>query len=64
MKRLALILGLVIGVAATPTVVAASSGSQSSNVDRYRLAHTWKSQFGELYGPVKVAPSRYVVLIK
>jgi hypothetical protein len=64
MKRLALIAGVVITVAATPTVVAASGSGQSSNADRYKLAHSVNSPVGELYGPVKVAPSSYAFITK
>ncbi len=64
MKRIAVVIGVVIGIAATPTMVAASGSSQSANADRYKLARTWNSQFGQLYGPVKVTPSSYGFLTK
>jgi hypothetical protein len=39
MKRIAVVIGIVIGVAATPAVVTADSSSQSKR-DRYELAST------------------------
>lgn len=66
MRRIAVIIGIVIGVVATPTMVAASgSNSQSrSNADKYDLAHTWNTPLGQLYGPVKVGPSSYGFISK
>lgn len=63
MKRIAVIIGIVIGVVATPTMVAAS-GSPRSNADKYDLAHTWNTPLGQLYGPVKVGPSSYGFISK
>ena len=61
MKRVAVIIGCVVAVAATPAVVAASqSGDRMpSGVDIYQRAHTWNSPAGRLYGPVRAGPSSY-----
>jgi hypothetical protein len=60
MKRVAVIIGCVIAVVATPAVVAASqSDREPSGVDIYQRAHTWSSPLGQLYGPVKAGPSSY-----
>jgi hypothetical protein len=60
MKRVAVIIGSVIAVAATPTVVAASQSDRTpSGVDIYQRADTWSSQLGQLYGPVKAGQSSY-----
>lgn len=59
MKRIAVVIGSVFAVAATPTVVAASQSDPPSGADIYQRAHTWSSPHGQLYGPVKVAPSSY-----
>lgn len=58
MKRIAVVIGIVIGIAATPAVVTADSRSQSKR-DRYELARTWNTPQSELYGPVEVAPATY-----
>jgi hypothetical protein len=58
MKRIAVVIGIVIGIAATPAVVTADS-NDSSKHDRYEIARTWNTQQGELYGPVEVAPATY-----
>jgi xanthine/uracil permease len=58
MKRIAVVIGIVIGIAATPAVVTADSSDESKS-DRYELARMWKTQHGELYGPVEVAPATY-----
>jgi hypothetical protein len=58
MKRIAVVIGIVIGIAATPAVVTADSSDQSKR-DRYELARTWNTPQGELYGPVEVAPATY-----
>jgi hypothetical protein len=60
MKRVAVIIGSVIAVAATPTVVVASQSDRApSGVNIYQRAHTWNSPHGQLYGPVKAGPSSY-----
>jgi hypothetical protein len=58
MKRIAVVIGIVIGIAATPAVVTADSNDPSKR-DRYEIARTWNTQQGELYGPVEVAPATY-----
>jgi hypothetical protein len=58
MKRIAAVIGIVIGIAATPALVSADSSSQSKR-DRYELAREWNTPQGELYGPVEVAPATY-----
>jgi hypothetical protein len=58
MKRIAVVIGIVIGIAATPAVVTADSSIESKR-DRYELARTWNTPQGELYGPVEVAPATY-----
>jgi hypothetical protein len=60
MKRVVVIIGSVIAVAVTPTVVAASQSDRApSGVDIYQRAHSWSSPHGQLYGPVKAGPSSY-----
>jgi hypothetical protein len=59
MKRIAVVIGMVIGIAATPTVVAAGDSSGQSKRDPYEHAHTWNTQRGQLYGPIEVAPATY-----
>jgi hypothetical protein len=60
MKRVAVIIGSVIAVAVTPTVVAASQSDRApSGVNIYQRAHTWNSLHGQLYGPVKDGPASY-----
>jgi hypothetical protein len=60
MKRVAVIIGSVVAVAATPTVVAASqSDRKPSGVDIYQRSHNWNSQLGQLYGPVKAGGASY-----
>jgi hypothetical protein len=59
MKRIALVVGIVIGIAATPTVVAAGDGNRQSQRDRYEHARDLGSPLGQLYGPVQVGPSEY-----
>ena len=58
MKRIAVVIGIIIGIAATPAVVTADSNGQSKR-DRYEIARTWNTPQGELYGPVEVAPATY-----
>jgi hypothetical protein len=58
MKRIAVVIGIVIGVAATPAVVAADSNRQPQR-DRYELSRDWDSPLGPAYGPIEVAPSTY-----
>ncbi len=45
MKRIAVVIGIVIGVAATPAVVAADSHRQPQR-DRYELSRDWDSPLG------------------
>jgi hypothetical protein len=59
MKRIAVVIGIVIGIAATPTVVAASDSNGQSKREPYEHARDWNTQTGELYGPIEVAPSTY-----
>jgi hypothetical protein len=63
MKRIAVVIGIVLGIAATPTVVTASN-SDSQGSGKYDLSRTWNTQLGQLYGPVKVGPSSYGYLTK
>jgi hypothetical protein len=56
MKRIAVIVGVVAAVAATPTVVTASN---SKSPAKYDIAKNRSSSLGPLYGPVKVAPGSY-----
>jgi hypothetical protein len=58
MKRIALVIGIVIGIAATPAVVAADSSRQPQG-DRYEHARDWGTPLGQVYGPVQVGPSQY-----
>jgi hypothetical protein len=58
MKRIAVVTGIVIGIAATPAVVTADSNSLPEG-ERYEHARTWNTSHGERYGPVKVAPATY-----
>lgn len=52
MKRIAVIVAIVLGVAATPAVVTAStSGAAKSGT--YAYAKNWNSGVGPLYGPVR-----------
>jgi hypothetical protein len=59
MKRIAVVIGIVIGIAATPTVVTASdSNGQSQNrIDPYEHSRMWDTQRGQVYGPVQAGPS-------
>lgn len=59
MRRIALVVGIVIGIAATPTVVAASDSNRQSQRDPYEHARNWNTQRGQLYGPIEVAPATY-----
>jgi hypothetical protein len=60
MKRIAVVIGIVIGIAATPTVVTASDNGQSqSRNDPYEHARMWDTQRGQVYGPVQAGPSTY-----
>jgi hypothetical protein len=60
MKRVAVIIGSVVAVAVTPTVVAASQSDRTpSGVNIYQRAHTWNSLHGQIYGPVKAGPASY-----
>jgi hypothetical protein len=58
MKRIAVVIGVVIGIAATPAVVAADSSRQPHS-DRYEIARDWGTPFDPAYGPVQVAPATY-----
>jgi hypothetical protein len=58
MKRIALVIGVVIGIAATPAVVAADSSRQPHS-ERFQLSRDWGTPLGPAYGPVQVAPSQY-----
>ena len=58
MKRIAVVIGIVVGIAATPAVVAADSSRQPQR-DPYEHAHDWNTQRGQLYGPIEVAPTTY-----
>ena len=58
MKRIALVIGIVIGIAATPAVVAADSSRQPQS-DRYEIARDWGTPLGQVYGPVRTGPSEY-----
>jgi hypothetical protein len=42
-----------------PPVAAAADRNGQAERERYELARTWNTQYGQLYGPVKVAPSTY-----
>ena len=57
MKRIAVVIGIVVGIAATPTVVAAGDSNGQSKRDPYEHARDWNTQQGQLYGPIEVAPS-------
>jgi hypothetical protein len=49
MKRIAVVIGIVIGIAATSAVGDGNSQSQRRGVsDRYELARTWNTPHGEL----------------
>jgi hypothetical protein len=61
MKRIAVIIGIVAAVAATPTVVTASD---SKSPAKYDIAKNRSSSLGPLYGPVKVAPGTYGYLTR
>ena len=56
MKRIAVIVAIVLGVAATPTVVTASTSAPSKS-DIYAHAKNWNSRVGPLYGPVQTESS-------
>ena len=56
MKRTAVIVAIVLGVAATPAVVTAST-SGAAKSDPYLHAKNWSSQLGPLYGPVRTESS-------
>jgi hypothetical protein len=58
-KRIAIVIGIVIGIAATPTVVAAGDTSRQPQRAPYEHARDWNTQHGQLYGPIEVAPSTY-----
>jgi hypothetical protein len=60
MKRIAVVIGIVIGIAATPTVVTAGeSNGQSQNRNPYEHSRMWDTQRGQVYGPVQAGPSTY-----
>ena len=59
MKRIVVVIGIVIGIAATPTVVTASDSNGQSRINPYEHSRTWNTSHGERYGPVKVAPATY-----
>ena len=56
MKRIAVIVAIVLGVAATPAVVTAST-SAPAKADIYTHAKNWNSRVGPLYGPVETESS-------
>ena len=56
MKRIAVIVAIVLGVAATPAVVTAST-SGAAKSDPYAHAKNWNSRVGPLYGPVRTESS-------
>jgi hypothetical protein len=56
MKRTAIIVAIVLGVAATPTVVTAST-SGAAKSDKYAYAKNRSSRIGPLYGPVRTESS-------
>ena len=56
MKRIAVIVAIVLGVAATPAVVTAST-SGAAKYDPYADAKNWNSRLGPLYGPVRTETS-------
>ena len=56
MKRIAVIVAIVLGVAATPTVVTASTSAPAKS-DIYAHAKNWNSRVGPLYGPVQTESS-------
>lgn len=58
MKRIAVVIGIVIGIAATPAIVSADSNGQQQR-DRYEHARDWGTPLGQVYGPVQVGPSQY-----
>lgn len=64
MKRIAVIIAVVVGVAATPTFVAASDGSQSRNAGKYDLAGNRNTRLGAVYGPVQTGPASYAYIAK
>jgi hypothetical protein len=59
MKRIAVVIGIVIGIAATPTVVTAgdSNGQSQNRIDPYEHSRMWDTQRGQVYGPVQAGPS-------
>jgi hypothetical protein len=59
MKRIAVVIGVVIGIAATPTVVTAgdSNGQSQNRLDPYEHSRMWDTQRGQFYGPVQAGPS-------
>jgi hypothetical protein len=60
MKRIAIVIGIVIGIAATSAASDSNGQSQRRGIsDRYELARSWNTPHGELYGPVQVAPSTF-----
>jgi hypothetical protein len=59
MKRIAVVIGIVMGIAATPTVVAAGDSNRQPQRDRYEHARDWGTPLGQVYGPVQVGPSQY-----
>ena len=56
MKRIAVIVAIVLGVAATPAVVTASTSAPAKS-DIYANAKNWPSRVGPLYGPVATESS-------
>jgi hypothetical protein len=56
MRRTAVIVAIVLGVAATPAVVTAST-SGAAKSDPYAHAKTWSSGVGPLFGPVRTESS-------
>jgi hypothetical protein len=59
MKRIAIVIGIVVGIAATPTVVAAGDSNGQPQRNPYEHARNWNTQRGQLYGPIEVAPATY-----
>jgi hypothetical protein len=42
-----------------PPVAAAADSNGQAERERYELARAWNTQYGQLYGPVEVAPATY-----
>jgi hypothetical protein len=56
MKRIAVIAAIVLGLAAMPAVVTASTSTPAES-GTYTYAKTWNSPLGPLYGPVATESS-------